>query len=882
MSEKEQFDEQAFMIEFINKFSNEVALKKAKEVNGVVTKKQKTSYDGFVQVTGDPTGLTNKLADIKRVDILNNLTPSQLSLLVPRFQIFKVLPPEKPNGRPIEIEFPINKTTTVDSILNSLEQRGTDVGLHSFEWEDTGKSIGQGGVTRKGKLVLFFQSFESLFMMRDVKGMEHKISFGDLVSTGYSHSQATDALSIAAVDANIPWPIKIIAGWSVPNDPSNILFSRDEIQAINNLSRTLTMSMVRSGINFGDDGTVTLTVDLVGRIEALMNSTKYDLFYVDDFAVGGVNSQFAQQTMQNDRKRIRDRREQLVKIKKRRTEIENTIITAQNEKTINKEDKGLEEEQNTIEGEIKSLQRKLFDIKSQTVEESWQQLLGGINSINIGDESGGRMFYVDLTKEQIDAYSRYKKIIREETQALAQIKDKDARTRKEAELVKQRRKYKRQLSELVKNSQSGESDAVFTQAKEDQIRKARNQKEYSKAVNSAIKDYENKRGKTSETNSYRINFFFFGDLMDAAMKIIHQRPQQVSVDCNLFSSGKKNPTSETEYKNARLILGSINLQDPETGKPFPYPIADIPVSLNLFQQWWQKYVVKPQKTSYSIRDFINDTLSSLVVNAISPAGLGIGNVPQGITPQIVTLDLPEGEMINRIWEERTNKRVSIDDVLKYRKIKGDTTARITKNVKEYILVYTESNAPVQHLGTNVFDTNEKYAIPHLFAGSSRGMVRKAGFKRTQIPKRLEAQIQNNKFGVKTNILLADKYDADVELFGAPLFINGTSIFLDPRSLGLGNTPAARIREQIIQESGARRGSQAKIWAEEIGIGGYYDIIQVKHRIRSGEFTTTLQTVNTVGLNIYNSSRSPVAEPENEVVDTPIDSTPKKKGVDSSG
>lgn len=83
--------------------------------------------------------------------------------------------------------------------------------------------------------------------------------------------------------------------------------------------------------------------------------------------------------------------------------------------------------------------------------------------------------------------------------------------------------------------------------------------------------------------------------MDAAMRVIHQRPQQVSVDCNLFSSGKKNPTSETEYKNARLILGSINLQDPETGKQFPYPIADIPVSLNLFQQWWQKYVVKPQK-----------------------------------------------------------------------------------------------------------------------------------------------------------------------------------------------------------------------------------------------------------------------------------------------
>jgi hypothetical protein len=152
VAKQDLFDEQSFLIEFADIIEN---------LSTGGKEKKPTSYENLVQVTGDSTGMANKLIDLPKMDILNTLSPAQISLLVPKIKIFKVL------GDGTKLEFPINKTPTVDDILASLEQRGTDVGLKSFDWEDTGKSIGHGGVTRKARLVLYFQSFESLFMMRD-------------------------------------------------------------------------------------------------------------------------------------------------------------------------------------------------------------------------------------------------------------------------------------------------------------------------------------------------------------------------------------------------------------------------------------------------------------------------------------------------------------------------------------------------------------------------------------------------------------------------------------------------------------------------------------------------------------------------------------------
>ena len=113
MAKQQLFDEQSFLIEYSNTFLKNIG------TNG--KEAQPMAYEHLIQVTGDPTGMTNKLMDLPKMDILNNLSPAQLSLLVPMFRIYKVL---RDGTR---LEFPINKTPTVDDILSSLEQRGTDV-----------------------------------------------------------------------------------------------------------------------------------------------------------------------------------------------------------------------------------------------------------------------------------------------------------------------------------------------------------------------------------------------------------------------------------------------------------------------------------------------------------------------------------------------------------------------------------------------------------------------------------------------------------------------------------------------------------------------------------------------------------------------------------
>ena len=871
MAKQDLFDEQSFLIEFADIIEN---------LSTGGKEKKPTSYENLVQVTGDSTGMANKLIDLPKMDILNTLSPAQISLLVPKIKIFKVLV----DGT--KLEFPINKTPTVDDILASLEQRGTDVGLKSFDWEDTGKSIGHGGVTRKARLVLYFQSFESLFMMRDAtdsKGNKRKISFGDLVSTGYQES--TNAMDIAATDANRPFPIQVEAGWSVPTDPSNILFSRSEIEEISNLTTTINLNMVRSGINFQENGAVVLDVDLVGRIEALMNSTTHDLFLVDESAEEAVV--FAQ-TKKKRREDLRAAREELKEARKSLDELDERVKEAKEnwkgkpktlkniEKTERQERASREKSIEKIEERIDVLKRKLGDLKNETLEKAWSKLIGRIDSISDGgDNKSGRMFYIQIPKEQLKAYMDAKKEIKEAKEQIPEISSEELRERRQEKLIEARKRYKRQIaSELTNVKGAGQSGVKFSEAATN-ARKTTNEKNKTKEISKINRLLRNRRDLNKIGSDYRINFFFLGDLINAAMSIVNDRPTTYD-KCTNNVLGKTTKSNDN-YNETRLMLGTINILNRNTGRLEPKPLADIPISLNLFQEWWLRFVVRPERTSYSLQQFLIDCLGTLVTSAISPEDLGIGKLPQGATPKFTTLALPKGEAINEIWNGNYEKRISVDEVVSHRiNRRAEKKQKTSQEAEEYLFIYTDSRSPIPGIGQNVFDLNESYFIPHIFAGNTRGMVKKVGFKRTPVPKRLEAQILNNKFGVQTNILLADKYDADISLYGCPLFVNGTQIYIDPRSLGLGNTPAARIREKILQDSNTTEGTEFKIWAEEIGIGGYYDILKVKHSIKSGMFTTTLETVNTVGLNILNSNKNSTKEKENPIMNEKINDAPKKR------
>ena len=150
-----KYSEQEFLLEFYDKICS--------------VEQKSRNYGNFAKINVENAKAVNALMNRKAGFSLNELTPAQMSLLVPKFRLEKV----RTNGNNIEKigEFRFDDTThSVEKMLrgpgNSFTKaKGkTDiVGLESFTWEDLGSLPGYTGVTFKANLSLVLSNMTSLF-----------------------------------------------------------------------------------------------------------------------------------------------------------------------------------------------------------------------------------------------------------------------------------------------------------------------------------------------------------------------------------------------------------------------------------------------------------------------------------------------------------------------------------------------------------------------------------------------------------------------------------------------------------------------------------------------------------------------------------------------
>jgi len=256
------------------------------------------AYENIALLDGGAIFAKNKLQGVFSSEFLNRLEPQHWSLLTPEIKLIKKV--NVGGGEYKSVPYPINQITTVDSITKSIEGRGTDVALTNLTWRDTGTDIAYAGVTIEGNLKLTFQSFEALFMPRPT-GVKAKVEeggkmvdkevmvqFSDLttnVPTNLKPQETNESLA-AIIEANQrvipPFELEIRAGWSVPTDPGNVIFTPDQIKIIETLRSVLQVQTHRINLNIGDGGVVKLDCQFTGRLESAMNTQKYDLFMIDE------------------------------------------------------------------------------------------------------------------------------------------------------------------------------------------------------------------------------------------------------------------------------------------------------------------------------------------------------------------------------------------------------------------------------------------------------------------------------------------------------------------------------------------------------------------------------------------------------------------------
>lgn len=859
-----EFDEQAFLWDFYDLFQNAEVVKKGDLIT-VANREARTgrsiarakkdvvkpmSYKNFLQLRDSEPHLTLNKISANNVSVLNDLTNAQLSALVPYIKIYKTITTKKGER---DLEFPFGDFTTFSSITDSVLDRGVDAGIKNITWADVGTNPANVGLSFKGQMTLFFQSFEAIFQTRNVG--TYKLSFADLLdqsealSSTITPSDARPATNQSP--ANRP-KIKLEVGWSIPDDPGNVLNMADVNERLHGNRRSYILENLNQQININEeDGSLTLNIDFIASIEARLMSTQADILYIDESDLNDPLAKKRQELLQKNQqqyKKIKSKRSQL---KKRQRELQDSLQQAEGDLTaspgqytqskINRSqnmlasiDKALEalnlqaKDYESRKTEIRSLayRRVLNALRSDNFLSSAEQKTQQQNNLS----ALGKIRYFDISKSTVELYKDILKEASESTTTGKELLDqnkfktdeqkKNIITDYKKEFTEERKKSLGELKEIIKKSSSKSGTATDNGEREGFLG--------WRGTSVPTQEGEADLFFEKRDGTRRIQYFFLGDLIEAVMEIIYKSPETNQDGDKLVKNN--NIKSRAFYDEVKVMMGSLLYENPVTKKPMNIQIADIPVSFTYFNAWFYDNVVKRQLERYPLKSFLRDLCSKLVNNLLSPTRYGIVASRKPLRTVTQSLWIDSKSDLSKFWNDnRDNYKQRFNVEHFFRRQRGKSG--IINKPTEFIYLYvvggeTSELANTGKLQRSTFNRSKN--IPHYTIGNQTGLLKNIAFSRTQIPYKFEASLSAEASATRKNLLFQDKYDAQITLFGNAIFKPGMLLYVDPRTLGLGGS--VRKPKNVLTD-----------YRYSLGIGGYYRVVTVSNEISEDQFITTLTT-----------------------------------------
>ena len=329
-------------------------------------------------------------------------------------------------------------------------------------------------------------------------------------------------------------------------------------------------------------------------------------------------------------------------------------------------------------------------------------------------------------------------------------------------------------------------------------------------------------------NEVVIKFFRFGDLLDAALNIMH--------------------ISDEDYKDVKFLIGSIpvRLDSGGSGSGIQYnnyrlvPISELFVSFDLYVEYVLKNIILKGKKVYPLKRFIKDMFDNLIANMYSPRCFeGDGDHGRSKTERCNDSGMVKPTFGMEIFTLEANGKA--DPLGGQRRSKGGTPLNAatmkTKNYNTnpdsqdlitYYYIYGKHPDSTEKLTRNETE-DSKRGIYHLAAGQETGFVKSIKFKKTDVKFQKEARMTSDGT-TSSSALITERYNADVTMFGNNLFRPGMMIYINPDSFGVGSTNIKKQANSTIKRS----------VGDALGIGGYYRVIKVRNKIESGKFETELE------------------------------------------
>lgn len=326
--------------------------------------------------------------------------------------------------------------------------------------------------------------------------------------------------------------------------------------------------------------------------------------------------------------------------------------------------------------------------------------------------------------------------------------------------------------------------------------------------------------KLSNSNGNKmINYFFLADLL------------YVVLDC-LYEEGNKkiNEKYIPGTENFKFLLSSFQYVSTfEQSKVESINIGNIPISVELFNEWFTDNVIKQERTSYPVMYFIRDIAKYLVTEILLESCFknDLDKRLQFKTTSFLGMKKGEECPISSILGNEAILDVgpayTKGDLPLSADIEG--TATPVKDLFNYITIFAETTrGKTDKRGIKTDD--EKNGIMHYQIGRDRGILKKIKFSKTDMQYIREARFFRH--GNDGLMQLSAVYKISMDMVGNTLYYPGMEVFIDPRGLLGGGTEFDPTETNSI--------------ANKLGFGGYHLVTSVKSSIGPGKFTTTVDAL----------------------------------------
>ena len=799
-------------------------------------------YKGFTCIDADPARVVSKITAAQRIKPFVDMKTFEMAGMHPKLRFYKVEYTDPRAGtvrtREKEIRFAaFNSRRSINEALSNERGRHDGVGIKKFSWSFIGQNPAEVENNITAKLVLSFRNLEDI----DPANLpRNEASVLDMILYKDKEGKYRKKRNIYNVLLD-PWDpakytIRVVCGWGSA-EPNDDLISDPLRRYLRSQNTVMNLVLLEHRFNFKDDGSGTLEIEFQGVIDAFSKYATSDILR--------SNKQFTR-LIQERAKDINAKQEKVNSLEQEaaREQAEQGFggyvldgAASFYEAAVD----GVADLMSSVGGQSRpqslagsedadpgASARERSRVAKEQLEKAEKQLEKAIEDDKMSryrllleriDPS--KMYFIDLSREtlgELNSLQRSRKQSAILRKAGGKPADKNSKRRPDftiqtAEGFGQVEANRDALQKVAETGQAveGESD----QDKEER---------QSRAPNEA----DEILGQGKPEGHFRVNFLFLGDLIESAFTLLQNVPAVATKRSKTMPPGRQDPAPGENMEHAldspptqsgeiRYLLGDITFLDPVDNSLVSVNLADIPISLSLFLQWFNNKCIRTQRESWLINQFIRDVVTDLVLAALGPnCFLGYDTSPQMQMSYIEGASGRKKKYADRVPKGRVT---DVNDIEPYPVV--NTDSKISTKVYSYLYIYSNT-APPPGLSSNVRkDSNA--GIYHFFVGRNAGILKSISYSKVDQPFVREARSELD--GVDPiSAQTREPYKVDIKTIGAPVFRPGQYVFVHPRVSG-GNV--AKLNSITMK----------------VGLGGYVFITQVNNIIEPGRYETTLTGIN---------------------------------------